>query len=252
MRIASIFAAAGLAWTLALPALGQAMPGELILRPVVGTPSNWTSRTMALAAAIISKRLTSFGIQAPVVGLDRQSGSISVQLPKGKRTAELEALVTRPGRLEFRLIPQMDHGWTAVEERLGGKPTGFEVLMDPKGPIPADRLKALFAAPAAFTGSQLEPNCRADEYPGGSVIHFSFKPAVRLAFEAFTKRSLKRHLGIFLDHRLICAPFIEDAIPGAGIIRGQFTADRARSIAAQLNSGVLPVALKVERPRLTR
>src|SRR6185503_9074076 len=52
--------------------------------------------------------------------------------------------------------------------------------------------------------------------------------------------------GIFLDGQLISAPTVQQAITdGTAIISGNFSVDDAKALATRLNSGALPVPIKL-------
>jgi hypothetical protein len=61
-----------------------------------------------------------------------------------------------------------------------------------------------------------------------------------------TERLVGQRLGIFLDGQLVTAPVVREPISGGrSQISGQFTAQQARSLVIQLNSGALPIPVHV-------
>jgi len=65
-------------------------------------------------------------------------------------------------------------------------------------------------------------------------------------FEEITKRNVGKRVAIFLDGSPISIPTVEQAITnGQAVIRGQFTPEVAKLLATRLNSGALPVPIKL-------
>ncbi|HUT98340.1 MAG TPA: protein translocase subunit SecD [bacterium] len=80
---------------------------------------------------------------------------------------------------------------------------------------------------------------------GLPAVSFSFNYTGAESFREVTGTHVGNQLAIVLDDEVISAPVIEEEIPGEGIIRGNFTVDRAKDLAINLRNGALPVALNV-------
>jgi hypothetical protein len=152
-------------------------------------------------------------------------------------------------KLEFRPMPKLDDGtWVTrpAETSDHKSPDGWdfeEIIESATGKLVSrDELeKTLFKKAPFLDGSRFKPNTRADIVGTGNiVIHFEFKDDAKETFKEYTGTHIGKHLGIFYDHQLISAPIINDAIPGVGIIEGNFTPEAAQRLADQLNVGVSP------------
>jgi len=65
-------------------------------------------------------------------------------------------------------------------------------------------------------------------------------------FAEITKRNIGKTVGIYLDGAPISLPVVQNEIPnGEAVITGKFTAQEAKQLATRLNSGALPVPIKL-------
>jgi preprotein translocase subunit SecD len=84
----------------------------------------------------------------------------------------------------------------------------------------------------------------------GWTIDFTLTPEGSGAFaDATTRLSASNdRLAIVVDREVISAPAVDEPITGgSGIISGNFTENRAKDLATQLNAGALPVELATEQ-----
>jgi preprotein translocase subunit SecD len=78
------------------------------------------------------------------------------------------------------------------------------------------------------------------------VVAFAFNPAGAQRFARITTDNVGKRFAIVLDGRVISAPHIMGPITGGKcIIEGAFTTQEANELAVLLNSGALPVTLKL-------
>ncbi len=230
----------------------------IVLRPARASAASAQRRPQALHAAadVIVKRLREIGVASPAVAVDEARGTLAVTIPANRSADELHDLLTRPGRLEFRYLPQLGKVWRTAPEVVNGKVTPFERILGRDGrPVSRAELAAALSRKAPFTGADLLPTCRAEsiparppsDRPARSGALFEFKPTVKDRFKSSTAQHIGQRLAIFLDGRLLSAPTIVQPIPGEGILSAQWDMRQARDMAAQLNSGPLPVPLAVVR-----
>ncbi len=250
------------------PAFGQAVSPvsssahsaakTIVLRPAAAHAASAKRDPQALRATakVVERRLRETGAASPAVVVNEARGTLAVTVPADRSADSLRDLLTRPGRLEFRFLPQLKKVWRTAPEVVNGRETGFERFLGPDGrPVDRAALAVALSGKAPFTGADLLPTCRAESLPadaqsrtGPSVgVYFEFKPEPEARFKAATGRHIGQTLAIFLDGRLLCAPRIYEPIQGVGIIRARWNLRQARDIAAQLNSGPLPVPLEVVR-----
>jgi preprotein translocase subunit SecD len=99
-----------------------------------------------------------------------------------------------------------------------------------------------------ITGADLLPQCRATIGSGQQIIvELKFNPEGTVKFRDFTRKHVDEIVAVVFDGRIISAPMVASPVlRGEGVISGGF-ADlaEATSFADRLNSGALPVPLKV-------
>ncbi len=67
-------------------------------------------------------------------------------------------------------------------------------------------------------------------------------------FGEMTAKSIGKQIAIYLDNELLISPTVQSAIPnGSGVINGMGSEERARTIAAQIQSGALPLVLTQQK-----
>jgi len=161
----------------------------------------------------------------------------------------LEKLVVDKGLVSdfpgYRLV-------LSVEQRLDKNSADYEMeiaqrLTDVYGsPVEGYYQLYLLDARRPIKGSDLTDAQYTREHQQGlPAVSFSFNYTGAEAFREITGTHVGNQLAIVLDDEVISAPVIEEEIPGEGIIRGNFTVDRAKDLAINLRNGALPVALNV-------
>lgn len=77
------------------------------------------------------------------------------------------------------------------------------------------------------------------------IVQLEFDEEGKKLFAEATKKYLKQPLGIYLDEEQISNPVVQDVIAnGTGTINGKFTREEAFDLAAKINGGSLPFAMK--------
>lgn len=82
--------------------------------------------------------------------------------------------------------------------------------------------------------------------PGRSQIIFEFGSEAAGKFADVTQANIGRNMAIVLDANVVSAPRIDDRIYGTGNITGSFTAEEAQDLAIALNSGSMPVPIRLD------
>jgi preprotein translocase subunit SecD len=214
---------------------------------------------------VLRTRLNDAGFRSFALETEGQD-RIRVLLP-ALHEAELDRalrLLTRPGRLEFRIVAREETaaGERAIRERAGdgykGPPDGYawfpvRTRVDTEGrPMlrkPSDRL--LEVDPAnLFTGADFDPGeleVRPDQMGIGYVVFFAIREARKDEFETYTGKNIRRQMAILLDGRIEAAPIIMQALPGSAVISGGgprgFSEEEAEELVTVLRSGCLPARL---------
>ncbi len=182
----------------------------------------------------IERRVNSFGVSEPLVQI-QGNDQIVVELPGIKDINEAINQIGQTPLLEFRT--------EAAPEELQPKvgPDG-KITIDPE-----DQWK-----PTGLSGGQLKKATADVQQAGTSAL--SSQVVVRLLFDDegtklfgdLTSANIGKSIAILLDGQVISAPTVQTAITnGEAIISGNFTAEEAKALATRLNSGALPVPIKL-------
>jgi preprotein translocase subunit SecD len=100
-----------------------------------------------------------------------------------------------------------------------------------------------------FTGKDLDPNqlsVSQDQQTGQYVVNFAMKGSAASTLTSFTSSNIGNYMTITLDRVVVSSPVIQGTLPGNGDIQGNFTLTSATALKNILQSGALPVPMKVE------
>ncbi len=194
-------------------------------------------RADALASVrdTIERRVNGFGVSEPLVqvsGNDR----IIVELPGIKDINQAITLIGQTPTLEFRVQ----------------NPNPSEANVDANGTVTLDPLAAWI--PTGLSGKQLE-KASVDFQQGSSlgsqvVVRLQFNDEGQKLFANLVKQNVNKKIAIIVDGQVISEPNVDPSLATAGdnvqpIITGSFTVDEAKQLATRLNSGALPVPIKL-------
>lgn len=195
-------------------------------------------RTVEESIRVLERRLDELAVRASV----RHQGpaQIVVRLPHSANPPLLIEMVTRRGRLEFRLI---DASMTAAEAISGRPPRGSEVLYD------ANKTPFLVEKKVQLSGGDLvdaESGFRSN-VPLVTVRFASDK------FGEVTAANVGRSLATVFDGEVLAALIIREPIP-ARIVEIErnskaFTVEQSIELATLLRAGELPGRLVVVEER---
>ncbi|HTR18418.1 MAG TPA: protein translocase subunit SecD [Candidatus Paceibacterota bacterium] len=184
--------------------------------------------SMAALRDTIARRVNLFGVAEPLVQTETVSGHqrLIVELPGVTDTQKAIALIGQTPVLEFRLL----------------KP-GASIPTD----ISTTSISAAFE-PATLTGKDLTSATLQFQGASGIVqeptVVLQFNSEGTKLFSQITSDNVGTVLGIFVDGVPITTPVINEPIPnGTAVISGNFTAQQAKDLAANLNEGALPVPI---------
>lgn len=201
------------------------------------------SQAMDSAKNVIDRRINALGTLEPTIirqGPDR----IVVQVPGLQDPEALKALIGKTAKLEFKLVDTAAN----PEDTLAGKArVGSQALPNADAPgtfTPVLRLGGVKGD--QLTGAQDGFDPQENRY----VVNIQFNSEGSQRFARLTQKNVGKQFAIILDGKVISAPVIEEAIlSGQSRISGSFTAESAKELAIALNSGALPVDLKVVEER---
>jgi len=226
------FAGVALLAVLALLAFACVPKTEIVLELDTSSASYPDENVIADTISVIEARLKGLGILGATVE-KQDSDFIVVRLPKVKNIDQVVAVITGGGNLDFRELVVDDNG---------------SPVLDDKGEQQWTIAKATGSdgQEAELTGKYLKPNSQVilSQQNNAPEVTFEWNEEGAILFEQITQRNLQKPLGIFLDNNIISAPTVQAVIKDKGVIAG-LTLQNAKALAVQLNSGTLPVQLRV-------
>lgn len=184
---------------------------------------------------VIERRINLFGVGEPVVQV--QTGSfgsggdhrLSIELPGVTDISEAIKMIGETPLLEFRV--QSDE-----PQKVTVGPDGTAVLGGEKNFVPTPlNGKYLKSAQLSFNPTTNEP-----------IVNLNFNDEGAKLFEEITRANVGKTVAIYLDGAVISAPVVREAISGGQAqISGNFTPTEGRELVGRLNSGALPVPIKL-------
>lgn len=175
---------------------------------------------------IIERRVNLFGVAEPTVQTVRSGKNyrITVDLPGITNTADAVKLIGQTAQLSFReeaIIPP----------EIATQNAGLRVF----NPNPALEGKDVKKATVAY-----------DQQNGTPQVSLEFSDTGKKKFADLTTKNVGKSIGIFLDQQVLSAPTVQQPIlQGNAVISGSFTVDQAKALAVAINSGALPVPIKL-------
>lgn len=179
--------------------------------------------------ATIERRVNLFGVSESVVQTSKVGNlyRINVDLPGIKDTQKAIELIGETAKLEFK--------------ELKGLPSESAT----EGAMPFQTVDTDLTG-ADLTRSRVE----FDPQTGKPVVGIQFNSEGARKFQEITKRNIGSPLAIVIDGQIITAPTVQQEISGGNaVITGNFTLEEARQLSIQLNSGALPVPVKIIEQR---
>ena len=176
---------------------------------------------------IIEKRVNLFGVSEPVIQTIKSGNvyRISVDLPGVTNTAEAVNLIGKTAQLSFR---------EQIE------------IKDPKLATLSAGLM-LFNPDTKLKGGDIKKaTVEYDPQNGQPTVKLAFSPKGTDLFAEMTKKNVGKPIGIFIDENALSAPVVQQPIlTGDAIISGNFTLEDAKNLAISINSGALPIPIKL-------
>lgn len=190
------------------------------------------AEAMAAVRGTIERRVNSFGVAEPQVVVEGQD-KIIVELPGIKDVQSAIDQIGLTPFLEFRVqstkTPEVkvdSDGKAIVDATTGWDTTGLSG-------------KQLTRATADLQQGQASLG-------GDVVVRLEFNDEGKKLFGDITSQNIGKPIAIFLDGKVLSAPTVQTAITdGTAIITGNFTIQDAKDLATRLNSGALPVPIKI-------
>ena len=228
----------------ALRAMPQDMRGEFGVRAlgdrieVMLSPAAIAKRgsnAVEQSIEIVRRRIDATGVVDPSIsrqGADR----IVVELPGVTDPAKVRTLLGTTAKMTFQLVDE-----TASPNE--PTPPGDQVLSLEDEP---GQKIVVFKHVEVDGGDLTNAQAATDPQTGSWDVNFAFDATGARRFAAVTRANLGKRFAIVLDGKSISAPVIQGIIPsGQGQITGNFTAERATTLALLLRAGALPAPLTV-------
>lgn len=176
---------------------------------------------------IVEKRVNFFGVNEPVIQTIKQEDNyrLIVDLPGIEDVNQAVKLIGQTAQLNFL---ELEKGKTATTT--------------------ADLYN--FSKTTDLTGKEVKKaTITFNPQNGKPEIALSFTEKGKRIFADLTERNVGRPLMIFLDNQLLSSPIVQQPIKdGNAVITGNFSVKEAKQLVNAINSGALPVPIKlVER-----
>lgn len=177
----------------------------------------------------IERRVNLFGVSEPTIQTLRAGNDyrIVVDLPGIENVNEAIALIGQTAQLDFR-----EQG--TIEAKLATTTPLFLQMNKRTG----------------LTGKHIKKSLVQFDSTGKPSVGLEFNDEGAKLFEEITKRNVGKPVGIFLDEFPLSIPTVQQVITGGqAVITGDFTLDEAKKLSIAINSGALPVSIKLVEQR---
>lgn len=214
---------------------------RIVMTPTEAGLAAKTKEVMEAARSVIRLRIDPDGTKEVAISL-QGANRIQIQYPGLEDTTRLENLLGKTAKLEFKLVsPDQSQVATGIAapgseilpllERDGAAATARIAVQRQLGVSGED----LIAAKQSFDQDGITP-----------VVDIRFNTRGGKKFAILSTNNIGKQFAIILDGTVISAPVFQSAIlTGQAQISGSFTIESANDLAVQLQSGKLPVALKI-------
>ena len=205
------------------------------------------SSAMAGLRDIIERRVNLFGVAEPVVQTQESSGHyrLIVELAGIKDPAEAIKMIGQTPFLEFKEEKTKEETQQILdkqEEVRGKSPEEIKKIENWQLALEDPYFK-----PTSLTGKYLKKATLGfDQNTGKPMILLQYNDEGSKVFKELTSKNVGKILAIYIDGAAISTPRIQEEISGGRAqITGDFTVDSAKKLVRNLNSGALPVPIKL-------
>jgi len=179
------------------------------------------------ARDIIEKRVNFFGVSEPQIQTLKSQGKyrISVDLPGITDVSSAIKLIGQTAQLSFKEeMPAKD------QKEATQTPIFLRLTKD-----------------TGLTGKHIKKaQLTFDNQTGTPQVALIFTDEGGKLFAKITERNVGKPVAIYLDQFLLSAPVVQQKIEGGNaVITGNFTVDEAKKLAIAINSGALPLPIKL-------
>lgn len=185
---------------------------------------------------VIERRVNLYGVSEPLVQVNKASSGqyrLIVELAGVKNVSDAINMIGETPYLEFRTMRSQEDTAQILEQQKKGNPGAL--TQDP------------YTLPSDLTGKYLKKaTLNFDQNTRKPLVDLEFNDDGAKLFEQLTQQNIGKQVAIYLDHSPISAPRVNEKISGGkAVISGQFTIEEAKQTVQRLNSGALPVPIKL-------
>ncbi|MEK7522456.1 MAG: protein translocase subunit SecD [Patescibacteria group bacterium] len=176
------------------------------------------------ARDVIERRINFFGVTEPQIQTVKTGNKyrLSVDLPGINNYEEAIKLIGQTAQLTFRELP---------DEKITTTTPIFLQLTKDTGLSGVNILKS---------------TVEFDSQNGQPQVGLKFNKKGTDLFAAITKRNIGKPVGIFIDNMPLTTPTVQtEILDGSAVITGNFTTDEAKKLTIAINSGALPLPIKL-------
>lgn len=197
----------------------------------------------------IRNRVDKLGVSEPEITV-LGSKNIEVQLPGVHDPERAKALVGQTAQLQFRIVTdskdqkdvKSDPNWAITEGEANLQPEKPVTLLLTENKTTT----ILKLGPTLLGGDAIKKAQVGFDTSNNPKIDFTLSGDGSKKFSEITTANTNKQLAIVLDYKVESAPNIKEAITtGSGEITGKFTDQQAKDLAIVLQTGALPVELKL-------
>lgn len=178
------------------------------------------------ARDIIERRVNLFGVSEPSVQTVKSGNiyRIAVELPGISNVEDAVRLIGQTAQLIFK----------------------EEGNFDPKIASDAPEILRLNKETGLAGQDIKKAGVTFDNQSGKPLVTLEFTNKGASKFADITERNIGKRVAIYIDELPISAPTVKSAIlDGSAVIEGDFTIDEAKKLAIAINSGALPLSVKL-------
>lgn len=176
------------------------------------------------ARDVIERRINFFGVTEPQIQTVKTGNKyrLSVDLPGINNYEEAIKLIGQTAQLTFRELPDGKIATTSPLFVQLTKDTGLSGIHINKSTV------------------------EFDSQDGKPQVGLKFNKKGADLFAAITKRNIGKPVGIFLDNMPLTTPNVQtEILDGSAVITGNFTTEEAKKLTIAINSGALPLPIKL-------
>lgn len=182
---------------------------------------------------VIDRRVNAFGIAEPNIQTSKEGDNyrLIVELAGIKDVSQAIRMIGQTPFLEFKEERAADET-SAILEAQKNNQRQYE---DPYFKQTGLNGKYLKRSEVTFDPNTYKP-----------VVNLQFNDEGSQMFEDITRKNIGKRVAIYLDGAPISVPRVNDAISGGkAVITGSFSVTEAKELTQRLNSGALPVPIKL-------